>query len=270
MNLKTIKGIIDKPEEFLKEFNALESAMSGDIAFEITPATSTVLASAQNEADYVRTVHLRLKDSNGYTHTWYDGTLDITYGEVTAGNGAITGPATVNMVNGVAEVPVAYSGVFSAGVQQVETATVAMDDTDVKTTGHVAVTVTATGMGNTPKTINVAVTEGELPAEVAANIVTALNADADVSAMFTATQGTGENTADVILTRKKVNGIVVANISNLNIGLIDVDDEGITTAASSANTTAGVAADTNTVTLAAETINGVSITGGTSVETSIA
>ncbi len=72
------------------------------------------------------------------------------------------------------------------------------------------------------------------------------------------------------LTRKKVNGIVVANISNLNIGLIDVDDEGITTAASSANTTPGVAADTNTVTLAAETINGVSITGGTSVETSIA
>lgn len=56
--------------------------------------------------------------------------------------------------------------------------------------------------GTLDKDVVVAVANGDTAAQVAGKIVSALNADAAVSAKYTATQGTGGNAADVILTQK--------------------------------------------------------------------
>ena len=123
-----------------------------------------------------------------------------------------------------------------APTQQVETATVVGTVTGA---GNATVVVTCTGMTGTPKTISVAVAEGDDAAAVAGKIRTALNADSAVTALFDV-GGTG---AAVTLTRK----VVAANIANLNISVDNGTCTGLTTAATSADTTAGVAYDTVSV-----------------------
>jgi len=119
---------------------------------------------------------------------------------------------------------------------QVETATVVGT---VTTTGNATVIVTCAGMTGTPKTISVAVGEGDTAAAVAGKIRDALSADAAVSALF-AVSGTG---AAVVLTKL----VPAANIANLNISIDNGTCAGLTTAASSADTTAGVGYDTVSV-----------------------
>jgi hypothetical protein len=111
----------------------------------------------------------------------------------------------------------------------------------ITTSGNGTVTVTAAGMTGSPKAISVALVAGDVASAVATKIKAALTADTAVSGMFTV-GGTG---ATVTLTRK----IKAANDGTLNIALIDDTCAGITTAASSANTTAGVAQTTSTITL---------------------
>ena len=119
---------------------------------------------------------------------------------------------------------------------QVETATVVGT---ITTAGDASVTVTCTGMTGTPKTISVAVAGGDNAAAIAGKIRTALAADSAVTALFTV-GGTGP---EVILTRTTP----AANITNLNIALANGTCVGITAAATSADTTAGVAYDTVSV-----------------------
>lgn len=119
---------------------------------------------------------------------------------------------------------------------QVETATVVGT---ITTAGNATVVVTCTGMTGTPKTISVAVAESDDAAAVAGKIQVALAADAAVTALFNV-GGTG---ADITLTRKAP----AANITNLNISIDNGTCIGLTTAASSEDTTAGVAYDTVSV-----------------------
>lgn len=120
---------------------------------------------------------------------------------------------------------------------QVETATAAGT---VTAAGNAAVTVTAAGMTGSPKTIAVPVALNDNAAAIATKIRAALAADTAVAALFTVS---GE-TDNVILTKK----VPAANDSTLNIAIDDGTgegaSEGVTTAASSANTTAGVPYDT--------------------------
>ncbi len=116
---------------------------------------------------------------------------------------------------------------------QVETATVAGTVTG---SGDAAVIVTASGMTGSPKAINVAVLEEDTAAQVAEKIRTALAADSAVIALFTVS---GEDTT-VVLTRK----INAANDTSLNISIDNGSCTGLTTAGTSANTTAGVGYDT--------------------------
>ena len=51
--------------------------------------------------------------------------------------------------------------------------------------GTAIITVTAAGMNNSPKTLNVAVGDGDTAAQVALKMRTALSADPDISAFFT-------------------------------------------------------------------------------------
>jgi hypothetical protein len=118
---------------------------------------------------------------------------------------------------------------------QVETATAAGTITGA---GNAAVVVTAAGMDNSGATLSVAVEEGDTAAIVARKIRAVLLANADVSSVFTVS-GSGET---VVLTQIDPSG----NDSTLNISIDNGTCTGITTAAASANTTAGVAVTLST------------------------
>jgi hypothetical protein len=86
------------------------------------------------------------------------------------------------------------------------------------------------------------VLENDLAADWAAKVRTALTADSAVAALFTV----GGSGASIVLTRKTP----AANDTSLNISLDNGTCTGITTAGTSANTTAGVAYDTVSVGIA--------------------
>lgn len=119
-----------------------------------------------------------------------------------------------------------------SGVAQVETATAAGT---VATAGNATVTITAAGMTGSPKTKSVPVALNDNANAIALAIRTALAADADITAMFSVSGATDK----VILTKL----VPAANDATLNIAIADGTSVGVTTAASSANTTAGVPYD---------------------------
>src|SRR5215207_850116 len=108
--------------------------------------------------------------------------------------------------------------------RQVETGT-------VTGTGNASVTVTALGMTGSPKTISVAVTNGDTAAIAAGLIRTALAFDVDVAALFLVS-GAG---ADVVLTKH----VAAANDSTVNIAVTNDTSAGLTPALTSVDTTAG-------------------------------
>lgn len=131
---------------------------------------------------------------------------------------------------------------YTAGTAQVETATAAGT---ISGSGNATVVVTAAGMTGTPKTISVAVINGDTAATWAGKVRVALAADTAVSALFDVS---GSSTA-IVLTRKATGTISLqgttynryaANDATLNISLDNGTCTGITTAATSTNTTAGV------------------------------
>lgn len=131
---------------------------------------------------------------------------------------------------------------WTAGQAQVETATAAGTITG---SGNATVIVTAAGMTGSPKTISVAVLNGDTAAVWAGKVRTALAADAAVSALFVV-DGT---TTAIRLTRKPTATYTVGtasvplyadNDATLNISLDNGTCTGITTAATSANTTSGI------------------------------
>jgi phage tail sheath gpL-like len=129
------------------------------------------------------------------------------------------------------------STAWSAGTAQVETATAAGT---ITASGNATITVTAAGMTGSPKAISVAVTNTDTAATWAGKVRTALAADADVSALFTV----GGTTTAISLTRKvNSRGVLPGNDATLNIATANGTCTGITAAATSANTTAGVASD---------------------------
>lgn len=120
---------------------------------------------------------------------------------------------------------------YVAGTQQVETATV-VAAAGATSNGDLTVTLTAAGKEGWPLTVEVPVTTADDSAtKVATAIKAALNAIPSVTMTFTV-GGTG---ATVTLTRNAP----AANDATLNIAI--AGELGVTAAASSANTTAGVA-----------------------------
>ena len=124
----------------------------------------------------------------------------------------------------------AFGTELQAGTSQVETAVVTGDCTG---NGDLTVTVTAAGMGSSPKAIGVTIADGDTADQVAAKIIAVLAVDADVIALFTV-GGSGPN---VTLTRT----IAAANDATLNIAVELDTATGVNEDTSSNNTTAGVA-----------------------------
>lgn len=132
---------------------------------------------------------------------------------------------------------------FVAGTAQVETATAAGT---VTAAGNAKATITAAGLTGSPLVITFAVANGDTAAQWAAKARAAIAANAAVSALF---EVSGTTTA-IILTRKPTASyqvgtqtldVFAANDATLNIALDNDTSTGITPAASSADTTAGVA-----------------------------
>jgi hypothetical protein len=116
------------------------------------------------------------------------------------------------------------------GVKQVETATVAGTVTGA---GNATVILTAAGMSGSPITFNVPVTVGMTPAQTAAAINNALSSDVRVTSRFNIV--TDPALATIVITRK----VAAANDGTLNLDIDNGTCTGLTTAHTSANTTAG-------------------------------
>lgn len=147
-----------------------------------------------------------------------------------------------NLTIDVSDLDNTGSTAWTAGAAQVETATAAGT---VSGSGNASVVVTSSGMTGSPITLAVAVLATDTPTAWATKVRTALNADAVIAARFTV----GGSTTAISLTRKAtstytINGVSVpvyaANDATLNLSLGNGTCTGITTAATSANTTAGV------------------------------
>jgi len=124
------------------------------------------------------------------------------------------------------------------GTEQVETAVIVGTITG---SGNATVTVTAAGMNGSPKAVSVAVLVDDTAADVAGKIRVALAADADVGDFFTVS-GAGAN---VVLTAKNT----AANDATMNIAYTNGTCTGLTPDATSDDTTAGVSAFTEGLSL---------------------
>ena len=120
------------------------------------------------------------------------------------------------------------------GTCQVETATVA-GTIGAAGQGNAAVVVTAAGMTGSPVTLAVAVANNDTAAQVAGKIKTAMGLDAGIAAFFTI----GGSDAVITLTRKAA----TANDATMNVSIDNGTCTGLTAAATSADTTAGVVGD---------------------------
>lgn len=150
--------------------------------------------------------------------------------------------STSDLVVDVSDLDNTGSTAWTAGAAQVETATAAGT---ISGSGNASVVVTSAGMTGSPITLSVAVLATDTASAWATKVRTALNANAVIAARFTV----GGSTTAISLTRKAtsiytVNGTIVPvypdNDATLNIALDNGTCTGITTAATSANTTAGV------------------------------
>ena len=125
------------------------------------------------------------------------------------------------------------------GTKQVETATISTAPTGA---GNATVTITAANITGSPVALSVTLLGTENANQTAIKIVDAINANKEIRKRFTATHGS----PDIHLTANRA----AANDSTLNIAIANGSPSpGLTPAATSANTTAGVA-DTVTPTLA--------------------
>lgn len=118
----------------------------------------------------------------------------------------------------------------AAGTSQVETATAAGT---VTLAGDALVTVTGAGIPGSPLVLAVPVDLGDTAAVWAGKVRTALAANAAITSLYVVSGAT----TGIILTRI----LAAANDATLNIALTNGTCTGITPAASSADTTAGVA-----------------------------
>jgi len=241
--------------------NAAELAIAGDIVIVVSPVATTRAATT---AAFNRFVKVKLQTAAGARHSWFTGTLPAAIADTSsAGTASIHGGATtVSLVDGMGVIQIdGDAAAWLSGVAQVETATV-VTASGATTAGDATVIVTAAGMTGTPKTLNVALLlTDNTAALVATKIRAALAADTAVSAKFTV-GGTG---AAIVLTKK----VKAANDTTLNVSIDNGTCAGLTTAASSADTTAGVAPETNTLTVSKNVSHALmgSVAAATSVET---
>lgn len=244
------RDLLDQLADFL-ELQA--DAMQGDMVLDISPST---VNTAPTAAAWTRDVVITLQNAAGDTHEWMDAafTTTLSIADASSAGTASIVSTTLTFVNGVATIVVSgdaaawlggtaqietISATKGTGIAQVETITCTAGESTGA--GDITMTITSSGMSNSPKDVVVAIgAEDDTVGEVGALVRAALALDADVSAFFVVS-GTG---AAVILTAITPAG----NDATLAFGFVDTDTTGVTFGAST-NTTAGVVPAAGDVTM---------------------
>lgn len=243
--------------ELRRRFEVKDKALAGDLVWVVTP--STVSTSPLSTA-WTRSVVVELQTAAGEVHDWFSS--DIATGNSiadtsSAGTASIVS-TTLSIVDGRAVVTVSGDAQdWLGGTAQVETITcTGAPSSD----GTITIGITAAGMTGSPVSVEVelvALTHTTVTL-VADAVVAALTADAEFAAFFTA-----DNTAGAIA----ITAITpAANDATMELAFTDTDTTG-TTFGASTDTTAGVAKETDTYTVAEATIAGATVSSVTSVET---
>jgi len=256
--MKSITDLMAVQPQLRDYLDQLEKLISGSAGLKwvLTPAT---VSTAPLATAWTRTVNIELQDSNGIIQEWF--TKDITTGvsiadTSSAGTASIVS-TTLSVVKGKASVVVSGDAQdWLGGIAQVETITCTAGESTGA--GNITMTITAAGMTNSPKDVVVPVALSDGVNDVGLALRTALAADEDVSAFFDVSGAD----ASAILTAKTP----AANDATLAFGFVDTDSTGVTFGAS-ADTTAGVAKETDTLTVAQATIMAMTVAAKTSVET---
>lgn len=247
-------------DDLLKEgpVAQMAKALQGDIVIAITPATVTAGVAAVNASGRKRFVNIVVKSADGKPHTFLDGKAITVALTKSSSAGTATIPTTTpKFRNGSITVPISYGGTWAGGTKQKETLTLAGN---VSAAGDAEVTVTAAGLAGSPVTLAVAVANADTPLLYGPKVLAALQANTALAAFFTFSAGA---TANIIVAEAK---LAAANDATMELAAATGTATGITSV-TSANTTAGVAPDTSTLTVSNVTFAGATITGGTSVET---
>lgn len=124
---------------------------------------------------------------------------------------------------------------LDGGTYQVETATVAGT---ITTSGNMSVVITASEVVGSPVTISVPISAGESTSTIASRVRSYIEANKNITDIYSVS-GSGAN---IVLTQRQYLG----NDSTLNISLDNDTSEGLTQAATSTNTTAGVSVTLST------------------------
>ena len=233
------------------------NAMAGDMTMDISPTT---VGRAATDAVWTRNVEIAITDTEGRVHDWLtkDFTTTASIADTSSAGAATIASTTLSVVNGKASITVSGDAQdWLGGVAQEKSITNTAAPTS---SGNITMTITAANMTDSPLDVVVALvhTVDTTVTLVADKIVDAFNADATFSAFFTADNTAGAITITAITP--------AANDATMDIAFVDTGTTGATFGAS-ADTTAGVAKDTDTLTIANLTIMGYTVTGGTSVQT---
>jgi len=136
------------------------------------------------------------------------------------------------------------STAWVAGSQQIETA---VASGTVSNTGSLSVTITASGLSGSPKSVSVPVLTGDLSNVVAEKIRSALNTDSAISAMFVVAGSTSAVTLSrkpTVITSGDVSvDVYPATDATLNIAIANGTASGLSPVTTSTNTQAGSATD---------------------------
>lgn len=235
----------------------IQDALQGDIVLDISPST---VNADPTVAAWTRDVVISLKNAAGEIHEWMNAafTTILSIADASSAGTASIVSTTLTFVKGVATIVVSGdAAAWLGGTAQIETITCTAGESTGA--GDITMTITAAGMSNSPKDVVVAIGgEDDTVEEVGALVRAALELDADVISFFEVS-GSGAN---VILTAL----VPAANDGTVDFGYVDTDTTGVTFGASTA-TEAGVAKETDTLTVADITVLGATISGGDSVET---
>lgn len=240
----------------VNELITRDKAMAGDMVLVVTPATASQVPT---EEGWTKDFLIEVKTAAGEVHDWLtkDFTTGVSVADTSSAGEATIASTTLSIENGKAVVTVTGDeAAWLGGTAQVETITATAG---ASSAGNVTMTITAAGMSNSPKAVTIALTtDDDTAAEVAAKVRAALEADEDVNAFFTV-GGTG---AAVVITAKTP----AANDATMAFGYVDTGSTSATFG-SSTNTTAGVAKETATLTVAEMSIMGYTLASKTGVVT---
>ena len=240
-----------------KALSVRDKAMSGDIVMSISPTT---VNRAPTAVAFTRNVQISIETAAGLVHDWLNDTFTTTasIGDTSSAGTASIDSTTLTIVNGQAIIDVdGDAAAWLGGTAQIRTITCTAGESTGA--GDITMTVTAAGMSNSPKDVVVAIgAEDDTVTKVGDLVRAALALDADVSSFFTVSGTAGA----VVLTAITPAG----DDATLDNTFVDTDSTGVTFGAS-VDTTPGVAKETDTLTIANITVLGVTVTGGTSIET---